>query len=624
LQSIVESAPVKRRGNPYRDAEGKFCSESGAVYKVDSEGRLKKYTKKTGPPKLRPKNGGGNPNHDKSGKFASKSSSKAVSSTSTKTVKSAVKAKPVTKTVTVKAGIPLSSHVAKDRAVISANKRKGVSTQLKDAPETTKAVQSAYQFTSSNGMYSKVNLSSSRIDGDEIIVKGTIHNKDGLKVGDFQRTLYPKTNKVYNDNIKINPKYTGQRFGDEFIGHSKKQLASMGIKKVEYEANYDVGGYAHARRGATWGALGRKQGETNVAKRIDDYLKADSKKPVDMQLSQADRAQLEKWSERMRKPLTSTAPTPNDLASFGEGNYKIPRKTRAGREFISWPGKEIMLGATWGAEESTTSVATRSMDTGFEYRGYMDDIEKLYTVEEQLFIPDDELDPHGNESDFNMFHVDLILDSEPESRANPYHDKAGKFAKHSSSSSPTEKVGKDPSKIAAAKNDSESRASRTSKVERRIIKKPNICERCRLNNDPNKVPVHPHCDCDVISDSVEAGVADPESRFLKQLNLGDIAMEIVGDAEGVQLNAVQLNPDTTAILEGENARFADLARWLEQMQPYLDQGAQFVSIVVDDDTDEAVQQSAETLQSIAEGSTEISEAIRSRKLWFALAKAVVF
>ena len=64
MQSIVESAPVKRRGNPYRDAEGKFCKISEAVYKVDSEGRLKKISK-----------GGGNPYHDKAGKFAPHASS---------------------------------------------------------------------------------------------------------------------------------------------------------------------------------------------------------------------------------------------------------------------------------------------------------------------------------------------------------------------------------------------------------------------------------------------------------------------------------------------------------------------------------------------------------------------
>jgi hypothetical protein len=171
----------------------------------------------------------------------------------------------------------------------------------------------------------------------------------------------------------------------------------------------------------------------------------------------------------------------------------------------------------------------------------------------------------------------------------------------------------------------ESRASRTSKVERRIVKKQTICERCRLNEDPNNVPVHPHCDCDVVTDSLESGVADPESRFFSQLSPTNIAMEIIAGEGGVELPAaVQLNSDTAAILDGETARFADLARWLEQMQPYLDQGAQYLSIVVDDDTDEAVQQTAETIQSVAEGTTDLSEAIKSRKLWFALAKSVVF
>jgi hypothetical protein len=79
LQSIVESAPVKRRGNPYRDAEGKFCKQSEAMFIVDSEGRLKTYNKATGPPKLKKKNvGGGNPNHDAKGKFASSSGIKPI------------------------------------------------------------------------------------------------------------------------------------------------------------------------------------------------------------------------------------------------------------------------------------------------------------------------------------------------------------------------------------------------------------------------------------------------------------------------------------------------------------------------------------------------------------------
>lgn len=178
-----------------------------------------------------------------------------------------------------------------------------------------------------------------------------------------------------------------------------------------------------------------------------------------------------------------------------------------------------------------------------------------------------------------------------------------------------------PGKISTAESD-ESRASKLSSVERRIIKDSVHCKLCTENNDPARVPVHPNCQCNVITDSVEAGVADPTSRFFNPLNLDSIAMEMIGDE--VLPGTVQLVPETAAILDGETARFADLARWLEQMEPYLQQGSQYLSIVVDDDTDEAVQQVTETVESIAEDIENLPEAIRNRKLWFALAKSVVF
>lgn len=173
-------------------------------------------------------------------------------------------------------------------------------------------------------------------------------------------------------------------------------------------------------------------------------------------------------------------------------------------------------------------------------------------------------------------------------RANPYHDKA------------------------------ESRA--LSSVERRIVKKPNICKQCAENNDPRKVPVHPHCDCDVVTDSIDTGVADPESRFLKALTPDNIEMELVTGA--LESAGIQMEPGSVAIMNMDNVRFSDLARWLEQMQPYLDAGAQYVSIVVDDDTQEAAAQVQETVTAIAEDSTDIVEAIQNKKLWFSIAKAV--
>lgn len=172
---------------------------------------------------------------------------------------------------------------------------------------------------------------------------------------------------------------------------------------------------------------------------------------------------------------------------------------------------------------------------------------------------------------------------------------------------------------------SESRASRLSNVERRIVKKPNICEACRLNDDPRKVPVHPNCDCDVITDSIESGVADPTSRFLQPLSRANMDLEVI---TGDELHGdLVFDPETVAIMEEENVRFSDIARWLEAMQPYLDRADRvydYISIAVDDDTDEAVQQVQDTLEALSEDTESFAEAIKSRKLWFALAKAVAF
>lgn len=166
----------------------------------------------------------------------------------------------------------------------------------------------------------------------------------------------------------------------------------------------------------------------------------------------------------------------------------------------------------------------------------------------------------------------------------------------------------------------QSRASQLSTVERRIIKSNNICERCRLNNDPNNVPVHPNCDCNVVTDSITTGVANPASRFLESLTRDSIDIEVVnGELESA---GIQLEPGSVAIMDVENVRFGDLARWLESVQPYLDAGANYVSIVIDDDTEEAIAQVQEAVEAIAEDSEQIIEAIQNRKLWFSIAKAV--
>ncbi len=173
-------------------------------------------------------------------------------------------------------------------------------------------------------------------------------------------------------------------------------------------------------------------------------------------------------------------------------------------------------------------------------------------------------------------------------------------------------------------NDAESRSVRASTITRTIHKKATICERCRLNDDPRKVPVHPHCDCDVVTDGVETGVVDNDHPLFRALSTATEDMLFVGaDADTVIPPGILLDPASTAILDAEDMRFGDIARWLESVQPYIEQGAQYVSIVVDDDTNEAAQNVADTLDQVASGAEDVTEAIKSRKLWLSIAKAVV-
>jgi hypothetical protein len=167
----------------------------------------------------------------------------------------------------------------------------------------------------------------------------------------------------------------------------------------------------------------------------------------------------------------------------------------------------------------------------------------------------------------------------------------------------------------------ESRASRLSTVERRIIKDSDQCPQCVANDDPRNVPVHPNCHCDVVTDSVETGTAEPTSRFLETLTRDVIEMDVF---EAEIPEAVQLNPETVALFDSENVRYADLARWLEQIEPYLNQADNYVAIVVDDDSDEAAAQLQESIEAIAEDLENFNEEfVQNKKLWFSIAQAVI-
>lgn len=167
----------------------------------------------------------------------------------------------------------------------------------------------------------------------------------------------------------------------------------------------------------------------------------------------------------------------------------------------------------------------------------------------------------------------------------------------------------------------ESRAIRLSTLDRQIIKDSDQCPQCIANNDPRNVPVHPNCHCNVVTDQVETGVVDPESRLLDVLRVGQqlIDMEVI---DGSELpTGIQLNPETIAVFDPEDVRWADLARWVEQMSSHLT-NSQYITLIIEED--EVLDDIAASIveSSVAVGTTDT--VVRSQQLWFAIAKAVTF
>lgn len=139
------------------------------------------------------------------------------------------------------------------------------------------------------------------------------------------------------------------------------------------------------------------------------------------------------------------------------------------------------------------------------------------------------------------------------------------------------------------------------------------CEACRTNTDPRKVPVHPNCNCEVITQSVETGVdveawqpieqwvrENGQLRFI-QGNLGQSAeagvapaVDMGDDLLNITMEALTFDPSTVTVLEIEDARWSDVERWLETVNPLLMTGNYAVTFL--EDPGEAAEQTQEVIE----------------------------
>jgi hypothetical protein len=115
-----------------------------------------------------------------------------------------------------------------------------------------------------------------------------------------------------------------------------------------------------------------------------------------------------------------------------------------------------------------------------------------------------------------------------------------------------------------------------SEVERTVNHSGDSCPKCAANDNPARVPVHPHCNCVVETDRVAVGRSVDE---IESLTRGDY--DLIGDDLP---DALRPDPATASKLDPADFRFADLTTWVEQLKSTRDTG--YITAVVNEPSDE--------------------------------------
>lgn len=166
----------------------------------------------------------------------------------------------------------------------------------------------------------------------------------------------------------------------------------------------------------------------------------------------------------------------------------------------------------------------------------------------------------------------------------------------------------------------ESRSLKLSTITREVHRGTDSCILCRTNTDPSKIPVHPNCTCDASTQDVEVGQVPSDDSHFRVMSTKD--EDIVFLSESDLPATLVLDPATTGVVQIDDLRFADLARWLEKMQPYLEGANQVLTILSETESNEDVSVAAEFADVAAEESESALQAITGRRVWFGIASEV--
>ena len=120
------------------------------------------------------------------------------------------------------------------------------------------------------------------------------------------------------------------------------------------------------------------------------------------------------------------------------------------------------------------------------------------------------------------------------------------------------------------------RSLKPSTVDRSVTRGGKACSECVFNTNPQNVPVHPGCRCNINTDNVSVGIT-PEDMLVLRLLYSGAEIKAIGDLTASMI----LQPETAAVFPLDDFRFGDMAAWLAAVAPT---GLSVRSVLSDGDT----------------------------------------
>jgi GNAT superfamily N-acetyltransferase len=214
--------------------------------------------------------------------------------------------------------------------------------------DTIDAVRDAFEGEW-GGLRSQVHWIGATQDGGNIHVIGRVLDENDEEVGEFIRDIFPTSDKsVHHQSLYLSPSVQGRGFAKGFLSQSEAHYRAQGMEYITVQASDDVGGYAWARAGFTWGD-GRPS--DSVIQGMQFFAESYPDHPTV--------PKIQSMLKDIRDSRVTRKPTPREISELGEGTDDIEygefwTSPRSGTKIHA--GAAILLGSEWEGVKDIRAV----------------------------------------------------------------------------------------------------------------------------------------------------------------------------------------------------------------------------------------------------------------------------